>query len=85
MAIQSTDPHYDRREGDPVYHQRPPDDSGTANSFATRHNEFPPTVGHESAAHDPRTGQPVHADGTPNEELPEQWRSARPAPDEVEP
>jgi hypothetical protein len=85
MATEPTDPYYDRREGDPVYHLRPPADSGTASSFASRHNEFPPTAGHESAAHDPVTGLPVHADGTPNEELPAQWREATSSgPAEVE-
>ncbi|WP_309068500.1 hypothetical protein [Microbacterium sp.] len=69
----TTNPDYDRRQGDPVDHQQPPADSGSAGSFASRHNEFAPGEGHESAAHDPKTGAPVHGDGTPNEALPAQW------------
>lgn len=67
-------------------HYPVPQDSGTASSFASRHNEFPPEQGHESAAHDPKTGAPVHGDGTPNEELPAQWQHEDGAPEEeVEP
>lgn len=73
-AEHMSDPDFDRRQGDPVYHERPPADSGTASSFANRHNEGPPGLGHESAAHDPNTGDPVHGDGTPNEEAPPHWR-----------
>ncbi|WP_347756567.1 hypothetical protein [Agrococcus sp. ProA11] len=67
-AAQHTDPAYD-----PSEHQAPAD-SGSASSFATRDNEFPPDEGHESAAHDPKTGAPVHGDGTPNADLPEHWQ-----------
>ncbi|MCH1882512.1 hypothetical protein [Agrococcus sp. ARC_14] len=70
---QHTDPDFDRRQGDPVFHEQAPADSGSAGSFATRHNEFPPGEGHDAAAHDPSTGAPVHGDGTPNAELPAQW------------
>lgn len=69
------DPDFDRRDGDPVYHQAPPADSGSAGSFDARHNEFPPGLGHPGAAHDPRTGAPVHGDGLPYEEVPRQWQS----------
>lgn len=82
-AAQHTDPAYD-----PAAHNAPAD-SGSASSFATRDNEFPPTEGHESAAHDPKTGAPVHGDGTPNVDLPEHWdrgdaRGVDPAAADVE-
>lgn len=73
-ADQKSDPDFDPRQGDPVYHERSPADSGTASSFANRHNESPPGEGHESAAHDPKTDAPVHGDGTANEELPVHWQ-----------
>lgn len=57
-----------------IEHYEVPPGSGTASSFASRHNEFAPTLGHDGAAHDPKTGAPVHGDGTPNEEPPEHWR-----------
>lgn len=66
-ATQHNDPAYD-----PSAHNARAD-SGSSSSFATRDNEFPPDEGHQSAAHDPKTGEPVHGDGTPNVDLPEQW------------
>lgn len=73
-AEHATDPDYDRRQGDPVYHERPPADSGTASSFANRYNEGPPGEGHDAAAHDPQTGAPVHGDGTAMEDPPAHWQ-----------
>lgn len=68
-----TDPDFDQRQGDPVYHEQPPADSGSAGSFATRHNEFAPGDGHGAAAHDKGSGAPVLGDGTPSEPVPAHW------------
>jgi hypothetical protein len=73
-ADQRIDPDFDPRQGDPVYHQRSPADSGTASSFANRYNEGPPGEGHDAAAHDRKTGAPVHGDGTSIEEPPAHWQ-----------
>lgn len=73
MAADQTDPDYDRRQGDPVDHEQAPADSGSASSFASRHNEFAPEDGHDAAAHDPETGAPVHGEGTPVEAEPVHW------------
>lgn len=73
MSTQQHDLAYDSREGDPVYHQPPPRDSGSADSFDNRHNEFPPERGHQGAAIDPRTGQPIHGDRIPMEAPSESW------------
>lgn len=72
-AEQHTDPADDSSAHDA------PADSGSASSFATRDNEFPPDEGHQSAAHDLKTGDPVHGDGTPNVDLPEQWQQGDPS------
>ncbi|MDR7234168.1 hypothetical protein D8Y24_02815 [Agrococcus lahaulensis] len=73
MTHNQNDPHHDSRDGDPVYHEAPPADSGSASSFDTRHNEFPPGAGHDGAAIDPKTGKPVHGDGTPVEAPSHAW------------
>ncbi|WP_405217836.1 hypothetical protein [Agrococcus sp. Ld7] len=66
-ATPHTDPAYDPSS------TGAPADSGSASSFASRDNEFAPSEGHDSAAHDPKTGKPVHGDGTPNVALPARW------------
>ncbi|MCR8670805.1 hypothetical protein [Agrococcus sp. HG114] len=79
MTHDQNDPAYDSRDGDPVYHEAPPADSGSASSFDTRHNEFPPEEGHHGGAVDPRTGAILHADGTPFEEPSQDWPERRDA------
>lgn len=56
-----------------IEHYEGPPGSGTPSSFAARHNEFPPGHGHQGAAHDPKTGDPVHGDGTAQETQPSHW------------
>ncbi|GEK81396.1 hypothetical protein [Agrococcus baldri] len=77
MSWHQHGPDPDERKTDPegeyLEHYEVPEGSGSASSFATRHNEFPPGEGHDGAAHDPATGEAVHGDGTPNEALPAQW------------
>lgn len=69
MSTQQPDEHHHDPHGiDPVYREFPPDDSGTADSFNGRHNEFDPATGHHGAAHDKRTHQLVHGDGMAEEE-----------------
>jgi hypothetical protein len=79
MSHDQNDPNYDSRDGDPVYHEHPPAGSGTASSFDTRHNEFPPGEGQPGAAVDRKTHQPVHGDGMPYEEPGEGWEMGRDA------
>lgn len=79
MSHDQNDPNYDSRGGDPVYHEAPPAGSGSASSFDTRHNEFPPGEGQPGAALDPKTHEPVHADGTPYEAPGEGWEMGRDA------
>lgn len=50
-----------------------PTESGSAGSFATRHNEFEPGDGHGRAAHDEQSGAPVHGDGSFEEEPSAPW------------
>lgn len=57
-----------------IEHYPVPRGSGTPSSFASRHNEFPPGRGHQGAAHDPATGEPVHGDGTTTEAKPSHWQ-----------
>lgn len=74
MAVdQPTDPDYDRRQGDPVDHEQAPADSGSAGSFAGRHNEFAPGDGHEASGRDMKTGAPAHSDGSPVKAAPDHW------------
>jgi hypothetical protein len=79
MSHDQNDPNYDSRGGDPVYHEAPPAGSGSASSFDTRYNEFPPEEGQPGAAVDPKTHQPVHPDGTRYEEAGETWETGRDA------
>ncbi|WAC65455.1 hypothetical protein OVA14_08775 [Agrococcus sp. SL85] len=65
------------REGAPLRGTRAdetvPAGTGGAGSFDARHGEF--TDGSAGAGVDPRTGEPVHGDGTPSDEpdaLPEE-------------
>lgn len=57
-----------------IEHYEVPPGSGTPSSFSARHNEFPPGHGHPGAAHDPKTGAPVHGDGTADETEPSEWQ-----------
>ena len=79
MTHNQNDPHYDSRGGDPVYSEAPPAGSGSASSFDTRHNEFPPGEGQPGAGVDPKTGQPMHGDGVPYETPTESWPAGRDA------
>jgi hypothetical protein len=85
MANQN-DPTYDSREGDPVYHEAPPADSGSASSFDARHNEFTPDEGQSGAGVDARTGETVHGDGQAKEAPADDFPEGRDAeqPDELD-
>ena len=72
MSTKQPDEHHHDPHGiDPIYHEFPPDDSGTASSFNGRHNEFAPGEGHHGAAHDKRTHEEIHGDRMPDEEATE--------------
>lgn len=72
MSTQQPDEHHHDPHGiDPIYREFPPDDSGTADSFDGRHNEFDPATGHHGAGHDRRTHRSVHGDGMADEEADE--------------
>jgi hypothetical protein len=59
-----------------IEHYEVPPGSGSPSSFASRHNEFPPGHGHQGAAHDQKSGAPVHGDGTASEQTPSDWQQA---------